>query len=136
MFTQNIDFKVTCLNLSLPRQNIRQVKRSPAVKIRGVLSLLHSRRVSHFISVVFIVLFFCILDDILTRPSLPASSFASPPSGPSFGALANQSAPSFGGLAQQGAGFGSQPSSFSSFGQPQQQSAGESARCKLLPGSQ
>uniref|UniRef100_A0A8C9XKS1 Nuclear pore complex protein Nup214 n=1 Tax=Sander lucioperca TaxID=283035 RepID=A0A8C9XKS1_SANLU len=43
--------------------------------------------------------------------------FASPPSGPSFGALANQSAPSFGGLAQQGSGFGSQPSSFSGFGQ-------------------
>lgn len=60
--------------------------------------------------------------------------FASPPSGPSFAALANQSAPSFGGLAQQGLaqqglaqqspGFGSQPSSFSGFGQPQPQAGG------------
>ncbi|XP_017263326.1 nuclear pore complex protein Nup214 isoform X2 [Kryptolebias marmoratus] len=50
--------------------------------------------------------------------------FASAPSAPSFGALANQSAPSFGSLAQQGTGFGSQPSSFSSFGQPQPQTGG------------
>lgn len=96
-----------------------------------------SLQVSHIISVVFIVLFLCLLFTILIRPSLPVSSFASPPSGPSFGSLANQqSAPSFGGLAQQGATFGSQPSSFSGFGQPQQQSTGETSRRKRLPAPQ
>ncbi|XP_016894404.2 nuclear pore complex protein Nup214 isoform X2 [Cynoglossus semilaevis] len=44
--------------------------------------------------------------------------FASPQATPSFGALANQGTSSFGGLAQQSPGFGSQPSSFSGFGQP------------------
>ncbi|KAM4720096.1 nuclear pore complex protein Nup214 isoform 2-T2 [Anableps anableps] len=46
--------------------------------------------------------------------------FSSPPSAPSFGALASQSAPTFGTLAQQGTAFGSQPSSFSGFGQQPQ----------------
>ncbi|XP_008422632.1 nuclear pore complex protein Nup214 isoform X3 [Poecilia reticulata] len=46
--------------------------------------------------------------------------FSSAPSGPSFGALASQTAPSFGTLAQQGSAFGSQPSSFSGFGQQPQ----------------
>ncbi|XP_015248106.1 PREDICTED: nuclear pore complex protein Nup214 isoform X2 [Cyprinodon variegatus] len=46
--------------------------------------------------------------------------FSSPPSAPSFGALASQSAPTFGNLAQQGNAFGSQPSSFSGFGQQPQ----------------
>lgn len=51
--------------------------------------------------------------------SMGGFGFASPSSAPSFGALANQSAPSFGSIAQQGSGFGSQPSSFSGFGQQQ-----------------
>uniref|UniRef100_A0A096LWA4 Nuclear pore complex protein Nup214 n=1 Tax=Poecilia formosa TaxID=48698 RepID=A0A096LWA4_POEFO len=46
--------------------------------------------------------------------------FSSAPSAPSFGALASQTAPSFGNLAQQGSTFGSQPSSFSGFGQQPQ----------------
>ncbi|XP_054896045.1 nuclear pore complex protein Nup214 [Poeciliopsis prolifica] len=46
--------------------------------------------------------------------------FSPAPSAPSFGALASQTAPSFGTLAQQGSAFGSQPSSFSGFGQQPQ----------------
>uniref|UniRef100_A0A3B5KTB2 Nuclear pore complex protein Nup214 n=1 Tax=Xiphophorus couchianus TaxID=32473 RepID=A0A3B5KTB2_9TELE len=50
--------------------------------------------------------------------------FSSAPSAPSFGALASQTPPSFGTLVQQGSTFGSQPSSFSGFGQ-QPQTGGE-----------
>ncbi|XP_027881117.1 nuclear pore complex protein Nup214 isoform X3 [Xiphophorus couchianus] len=46
--------------------------------------------------------------------------FSSAPSAPSFGALASQTPPSFGTLVQQGSTFGSQPSSFSGFGQQPQ----------------
>ncbi|KAK5611716.1 hypothetical protein CRENBAI_011821 [Crenichthys baileyi] len=46
--------------------------------------------------------------------------FSSPISAPSFGALASQTPPTFGNLAQQGTAFGSQPSSFSGFGQQPQ----------------
>ncbi|MED6256174.1 hypothetical protein ATANTOWER_021329 [Ataeniobius toweri] len=46
--------------------------------------------------------------------------FSSPTSAPSFGALASQTPPTFGSLAQQGTAFGSQPSSFSGFGQQPQ----------------
>uniref|UniRef100_A0AAQ4S143 Nuclear pore complex protein Nup214 n=1 Tax=Gasterosteus aculeatus aculeatus TaxID=481459 RepID=A0AAQ4S143_GASAC len=59
-----------------------------------------------------------------TAANMGGFGFAPAPNGPSFGALANQSAPSFGAVAQQGAGFGSQPSSFSGFGQ-QPQAGGE-----------
>ncbi|KAM8871707.1 nuclear pore complex protein Nup214 [Synchiropus picturatus] len=45
--------------------------------------------------------------------------FGSPSSTTSFGALANQNASTFGAIAQQGSGFGSQPNSFSGFGQQQ-----------------
>lgn len=70
---------------------------------------------------------------ITSSVSASVFRFASPPSGPSFGALANQSAPSFGGLAQQGPGFGSQqPSSFSGFGQSQQQAGGETTTWAAL----
>ncbi|XP_077944280.1 nuclear pore complex protein Nup214 isoform X2 [Gasterosteus aculeatus] len=59
-----------------------------------------------------------------TAANMGGFGFAPAPNGPSFGALANQSAPSFGAVAQQGAGFGSQPSSFSGFGQQQPQAGG------------